>query len=126
MSDRNRTGVGWARFRRHPSKRALREWLAGEMDEQVDAHVSTCDRCSNDLEALASADLGAGLRDALLEVLDPTPDRALRVEAGVVARLESREGLGYFADVFGAGGDTRRLRGTDEQRTDQPEENPPA
>lgn len=115
-----------ARFRRHPSKRALREWLAGEIDEQVDAHVSTCDRCSNDLEALATADLDSGLREALLEVLDPTPDLAVRVEAGVVARLESREVLGYFADVFGAGWDTTRLLVTDEERNEEPEENPPS
>ena len=114
-----------ARFRRHPSKRALREWLAGDIDPGVDAHVSTCDRCSNDLEALATADLDSSLRNALLEALDPTPDLAVRVEAGVVARLEAREVLGYFADVFGAGWDTTRLLVTDEP-ADDTEENPPS
>jgi len=99
--------------RRHPSKRALREWLTGEVDEDVDLHVSTCDRCSTDLEALASADTGASLRNALLAVLDPPSDLVPRVEAGVVARLESREVLGYFADVFGAGWETTRLLATD-------------
>jgi len=102
-----------AGMRRHPSKRALREWLTGEVDEDVDLHVSTCDRCSTDLEALASADTGASLRDALLAVLDPPSDLVPRVEAGVVARLESREVLGYFADVFGAGWETTRLLATD-------------
>lgn len=102
-----------ASFRRHPSKRALREWLTGEIDEQVDFHVSTCERCSNDLEALASAETDSSLRDALLAVLDPPPDLVPRLEAGVVARLESREVLGYFADIFGAGWETTRLLATD-------------
>lgn len=102
-----------AGLRRHPSKRSLREWLTGDIDEAVDLHVSTCERCSNDLEALAAADPGSGLRDALLAVLDPAPDLVPRVEAGVVARLESREVLGYFADVFGAGWETTRLLATD-------------
>ncbi len=101
-------------IRRHPSKRALREWLSGDIDERVDRHVSTCDRCSNDLEALATAETDSSLRDALLAVLDPAPDLADRVEASVIARLESRDVLGYFADVFGAGWDTARLLMTDQ------------
>lgn len=112
-----------ARLRRHPSKRALREWLAGEVDEQVDAHVSTCDRCSNDLEALATAETDTSLRDALLTALDPGPDLTPRIEAGVAARLESREVLGYFADVFGAGWETTRLLMTDDHPTDETEGN---
>lgn len=103
-----------AGFRRHPSKRALRDWLAGDTNESVDQHVTTCDRCSTDLEALASADTDSSLRDALLAVLDPPPDLVPRVEAGVIARLESREVLGYFADVFGAGWETTRLLVTDQ------------
>lgn len=113
-----------ARFRRHPSKRALRDWLAGEVDEHVDEHVSQCERCSTDLEALATADTGSDLRNALLAVLDPAPDLAPRVEAGVVARLEAREVFGYFADVFGAGWETTRLLVLDEPeqpRDDSPE-----
>lgn len=102
-----------AGLRRHPSKRALREWLSGDIDEGVDLHVSTCDRCATDLEALASADTDTSLRDALLAVLDPPTDLVPRVEASVVARLESREVLGYFADVFGAGWETTRLLATD-------------
>ena len=102
-----------AGLRRHPSKRALREWLTGDIDEKVDLHVSSCDRCSTDLEALASADTTTSLRDALLTVLDPPADLVPRVEAGVVARLESREVLGYFADIFGAGWETTRLLATD-------------
>lgn len=101
-------------IRRHPSKRALREWLTGEIDERVDLHVSICNRCSNDLEALATAETDSSLRDALLAVLDPAPDLVLRVEAGVIARLESRDVLGYFADVFGAGWETARLLMTDD------------
>lgn len=105
-------------FRRHPSKRTLREWLAGETDEDVDRHVSTCERCANDLEALATAETDSSLRDALLFVLDPPPDLVPRVEAGVIARLESRKVLGYFADVFGAGLETSRLLLTDDDGTD--------
>ena len=104
---------------RHPSKRALREWLAGEIDADVDRHVSTCDRCSNDLESLASAETDSSLRDALLAVLDPPEDLVPRVEAGVIARLESRKVLGYVADVFGAGWETSRLLLTDENRAEE-------
>lgn len=99
---------------RHPSKRALREWLAGDIEEDVDKHVSTCERCANQLEELASADAGSSLRDALLTVLDPPDDLVPRVEAGVLARLESRQVFGYFADVFGAGWETSRLLFTDD------------
>ena len=98
-----------ARFRRHPSKRALREWLSGEVDERVDLHVSQCERCSNDLEALATAETDSSLRVALLAALDPAPDLLPRLEAGVAARLESREVFGYLADVFGAGWETTCL-----------------
>ena len=99
---------------RHPSKRALREWLAGDIDEDVDNHVSTCERCASDLEDLASTDTGTSLREALLAVLDPPEDLAHRVEAGVLASLESRQFLGSFADVFGAGWETSRLLVTDD------------
>ena len=110
-----------ARMRRHPSKRALREWLTGDIDEQVDLHVSTCDRCSTDLEAFTDTDTETSLRDALLAVLDPSPDLVPRVEAGVLARLETREVLGYFVDVFGAGWETTRLLATDLHPNDQTE-----
>jgi len=104
---------------RHPSKRALREWLTGDIDADVDRHVSTCERCSNDLEALAAADVDSSLRDALLLVLDPPADLVLRVEAGVIAQLESRKVFGYFADVFGAGWETSRLLLTEENWADE-------
>lgn len=108
-------------IRRHPSKRALREWLGADAtaDADVDRHVSTCVRCSNDLEALASADTDSRLRDALLAVLDPPDDLVPRVEAGVVARLESRKMLGYLTDLFGAGWETTRLLLTDQNGSDE-------
>ena len=82
--------------------------------------ATTCERCSNDLEALASADTDSTLRDALLTVLDPPADLVPRMEAGVIAQLESRKVLGYFADIFGAGWETSRLLLTDEDwRDDQ-------
>ena len=117
-----------AGLRRHPSKRVLREWLAGEIDEQVDEHVSTCDRCATDLESLAGADLDSKLRDALLTVLEPAPGLVPRTEAGVAARLESREVLGYLADIFGAGWETARLLATGpdprEPDPEDPQESP--
>lgn len=101
-------------IRRHPPKRALRDWLGGAIDADVDRHVSTCPRCSSDLEALASAETDSRLRDALLTVLDPPEDLVPRVEAGVTARLESRKVVGYVADLFGAGWETTRLLLTDQ------------
>jgi len=105
---------------RHPSKRALSEWLAGDIDPEVDRHVSTCERCANDLEALATADTDSSLRNALLAVLDPPDDLVPRMEAGVMARLESRKVLGYVADVFGAGWETTQLLLIDENGVDGP------
>lgn len=107
-------------IRRHPSKKVLREWLNGESEDAVDEHVSTCERCSNDLEALAAAETtDLSLREALSTVLAPPTDLAPRIEAGVIARLESRKVLGYIADLFGAGLETTRMFITD----DLPEEN---
>lgn len=105
-------------IRRHPSKRALRSWLGGDVDADVDRHVSTCVRCSNDLEALASADTDSSLRDALLAVLDPPEDLVPRIEARVAAQLESRAVLGYVVDVFGAAWETTQLLLTDEPGSD--------
>ncbi len=96
-------------IRRHPSKKALRSWLAGDIDPDVDRHVSTCDRCSSELEHLDTPEAHGPLRDALLTALEPPADLVPRVEAGVTARLDSRHVFGFVADLFGVGWEATRL-----------------
>ncbi len=96
-------------IRRHPSKKVLRAWLDLEDLPDVDEHVLTCERCSDDLEALAGAEADSSIRRALEEVLAPPTGLAERIEQGVVRRLDSRRVFGYVADLFGAGLETSVL-----------------
>lgn len=122
---------------RHPSRAALQDWLAGAEEPQVDRHVGTCERCAAALEQMeptltatpatpggpdgpgpgGPADFvgpgvggpGGPLGDALAAVLAPPEDLAQRLEAGVAAKLSSRQMLEVVADLFGAGFEATRL-----------------
>ena len=83
---------------RHPSKKTLREWLAGEGSSEIDAHLDTCQRCSETLEQLdGSDDLDIG--DALAAILAPPSDLSDRLERRVAARLDSRMMFGVVTDL---------------------------
>ncbi len=99
-------------FFRHPSKRALREWLEGSQDptgdDAIDQHLSSCERCSAVLEQMeeqAEVDVG----DALAAFYAPPPGLSDRLERKVAERLDSRAVLGVVSDLFGAGIDTSKL-----------------
>ncbi len=102
---------------RHPSKAVLRDWLTGEIEpdttDTVERHLDTCARCAATLEAIEPAPetpvAPEALGSALAIVLAPPSDLAQRLEAGVTARLSSRQMMEVVADLFGAGMETTRL-----------------
>ncbi len=93
---------------RHPRTTALQEWLLGAVDDDVEDHVGTCQRCATALEELDTQEEVA-IGDALAEALAPPEDLTERLVAGVNARLSSRQVMGVIADLFGAGIETTRL-----------------
>lgn len=95
-------------FFRHPSKRALQEWLDHGESETIDDHLADCQRCAATLEQLAN-DEEPSLGDALAFAFDPPADFAERLEQKVSARLDSRVMLGVVSDLFGAGLETSKL-----------------
>lgn len=98
-------------FFRHPSKRALREWLEADeerADTSVDEHLDTCHRCAGLLDEMEKEDQPS-LSDALAAFYSPPPDLSDRLERRVSARLDSRVVLGVVSDLFGAGVDTSKL-----------------
>ena len=98
-------------FFRHPSKRALREWLELESpdpDSSIDEHLDDCHRCAAVLDEMSEAqekDLGA----ALAAFYSPPPDLSDRLERRVAERLDSRVVLDVVSDLFGAGIETSKL-----------------
>jgi predicted anti-sigma-YlaC factor YlaD len=95
-------------FFRHPSKRALQEWLDHGESATIDEHLADCQRCASVLEQIATEEEPA-LRDALTFALAPPDDFAERLEQKVSARLDSRVMLGVVSDLFGAGLETSKL-----------------
>lgn len=103
---------------RHPSRRTLRDWLHGESDPKVDAHLATCQRCASVLEDIdAPGNLAIG--DALAAVLAPPDDLSDRLERRVTARLDSRVMFDVVTDLFSAGFETSRLLLMEEPQPDE-------
>lgn len=100
---------------RHPSKKALREWLSGEHGAELDAHLGSCQRCAGVLENMDDIELnGAGssnlaIGDALAAVFTAPEDLSDRLEKKVAARLDSRAVFDVVTDLFGAGIETSRI-----------------
>ena len=94
-------------FFRHPSRRALQEWLEHGEDSSIDDHLATCQRCAAILEELAED--GPSLNDALALAFAPPRDLTERLEEKVAARLDSRVMFGVVSDLFGAGLETSKL-----------------
>jgi hypothetical protein len=86
---------------RHPSRRRLQQWLAGEAPRRVNRHVDGCEHCEALLEDLSSLDdrLVADLHDAVT----PPHDLADRTADGVGERLRDEAALAAFLDLFGIG-----------------------
>lgn len=94
---------------RHPSKRTLQNWLNGEATPAVDNHVATCERCAAHLEGISEPRSDGAIAASLHRVLAPPTDFHAKIETRVVAKLDSRQVLGYMVDLFGAGVETTRL-----------------
>ncbi len=103
-------------FFRHPSKRALREWLDNaelrtpeeEADSSIDTHLDTCHRCAAVLDDMAEG-AQPTLNDALAAFYSAPPDLSDRLERRVTERLDSRVVLDVVSDLFGAGIETSKL-----------------
>ncbi len=86
--------------RRHPSKRTLRRWAAGERPD-LTHHVETCDRCLDDLEELTILD--PRLRRALRAITDPESGFLARLEARLDARRRKSEAWSAAIELFSLG-----------------------
>ncbi len=93
--------------RRHPSRRRLQLWLAGDAPRRVDRHVDECEQCQAVLEELSALDdeLVADLHEAVA----PPDDLADRTADGVGERLRDEAVLASFLDLFTVGWATTRV-----------------
>lgn len=104
---------------RHPSRAALRRWLAVGADERTEQHVLTCERCAGRLEAMAgsaapgavapAADRSPQLRAALEAVLAAPPELNVRLAAQVHEQQQRIRLQDVVVDAVGGGFDTLRL-----------------
>ena len=83
---------------RHPSMKRLQRWLDGD-EEQLDAHLATCERCASRLESLSEDD--QTLRQPLLELFSPPDEFGERLQGGIDERLRAREDLALVSELFG-------------------------
>jgi hypothetical protein len=93
---------------RHPNDQVLQRWLNGEGDNDLDEHVTTCQRCATNLERLEPPSEDA-IGEALAELLAPPVDLTERLQQGVAAKLSSQQVMNVIVDLFGAGFETSRL-----------------
>lgn len=86
--------------RRHPSSRKLREWLDSGEPTEVDAHVSTCEKCASQLDDLAAP--MPALHQLLSTRLAPPEDLLERLTRRLSVSAQNREDLQIVLDLFGA------------------------
>lgn len=92
---------------RHPNDRRLRQWLEDGIPSKVEAHVSTCERCVDRLEAIEEE--RAPLEAALSELLAPDPELESAMLGRVSDALERREAVEAFVGLIGLGVETARV-----------------
>lgn len=98
------------RFRRHPSRRELLDWLEGKPGtEALDEHILECEVCAARLIDLESVSEQPGLQAALVAALAPPSDLTDRLEEGVKTRLASRAVFGVLADLYVTGWETSKM-----------------
>ncbi len=92
----------------HPSNKRLARWFeSGDDDEGLEQHVENCERCSDELERIASDE--ASLPSALAAVLQPTPGLEGRMEQRLGGAMLAREDLRLMLQMFGSGAHTARI-----------------
>ncbi len=94
---------------RHPNDDLLQQWLEGEGGDDLDQHVTTCQRCASNLEKIDASTGENAIGAALAELLAPPDDLTDRLADGVAAKLSSQQIVNVIADLFGAGFETTRL-----------------
>ncbi len=98
----------------HPSRRQLRAWLTGESSDRLDEHLADCERCAAVIENMEEPRTDGLIAETLHKILEPPGDLTDRIEVRVAERLDSRQVVGYMAEMFGAGIETSKLLFTDE------------
>jgi predicted anti-sigma-YlaC factor YlaD len=91
---------------RHPNDQRLLAWLDGATPE-LDEHLADCERCAQTLDRLASPE--ADLGPALLSVLAPPTDLAIRVSERLAARVQNRRDAALFGSLLGISIETGRV-----------------
>lgn len=87
-------------MRRHPSRRALRKWAAGER-ESVTKHIEACPDCLVALDELTEFD--PLLRNALHAVTRPEPGFMDRLEDAVTNQQRRADDWVVALDLFTLG-----------------------
>lgn len=83
---------------RHPSPQRLQRWLDTGESRRVDRHISECDLCQLNLDALTELDHEV-VADLQTVVAAPVGLHE-RTNVGVDVRLQSEAAVGVFADLF--------------------------
>lgn len=87
-------------MKRHPAKRALREWSAGRRQD-LDSHIESCSTCMGVLDEMTGLD--AQMRTALRHITRPEPGLIERLDHVVLQRRKRAEDLGAALDLFSLG-----------------------
>ena len=87
--------------RRHPTRRRVQQWLAGDASRRVERHIAECEQCHALLEELSALD--DELVAELHQAVTPPADLADRTADGVSERLRDEAALGAFLDLFTIG-----------------------
>jgi hypothetical protein len=85
---------------RHPHRRALLRWAAGTRDD-LTRHVSSCERCLNELDTLTALDQET--RDLLARVVTPQAGFADRISLAIEKRDKDAATWSVAADLFSLG-----------------------
>jgi len=91
---------------RHPKRERLIAWFEGEIDPEIDAHLSDCERCTSFLDELSehrteTPDNVAQIAPRLLTLLHPPDDLHERMSARLAERIQRRADLGLLGSLLG-------------------------
>ncbi|MEZ5281271.1 MAG: hypothetical protein R2770_12455 [Acidimicrobiales bacterium] len=92
----------------HPSRSRLEKWFThDELDEDLERHVESCMRCSDEIERIAEDQIDVG--SALAAVLEPEPGLERRMETRIEAAMLAKRDLKLLLEVLGSGFRTAKI-----------------